>query len=65
MDQCFVDVTNIKDVSVGDEVVLYGSQGQETISIESVAEQLNTIPYEVTCNISNRVPRIYINEEDK
>ena len=65
MDQCFVDVTNIKDVSVGDEVVLYGSQGQETISIESVAEQLNTVPYEVTCNISKRVPRIYINEEDK
>ena len=67
MDQCFVDVTNIKDVSVGDEVVLYGRQGQETISIESVAEQLNTVPYEVTCNISKRVPRIYINinEEDK
>lgn len=65
MDQCFVDVTNIKDVSVGDEVVLYGSQGQETISIESVAEQLNTVPYEVTCNISKRVPRTYINEEDK
>jgi alanine racemase len=64
MDQCFVDVTNIKDVSVGDEAVLYGSQGQETIPIESVAEQLNTVPYEVTCNISKRVPRIYTNKED-
>ncbi len=64
MDQCFVDVTNIKDVSVGDEVVLYGSQGQETIPIESIAKQLNTIPYEVTCSISKRVPRIYINKED-
>jgi alanine racemase len=63
MDQCFVDVTDIKDVSVGDEVVIYGSQGQETISIESVAKQLNTIPYEVTCSISKRVPRIYINRE--
>lgn len=63
MDQCFVDVTNIKDVSVGDEVVIYGSQGQETISIESVAKQLNTIPYEVTCAVSKRVPRIYINPE--
>lgn len=61
MDQCFVDVTNIKNISVGDEVVLYGSQGQETISVESVAKQLNTIPYEVTCRISSRVPRIYIN----
>lgn len=64
MDQCFVDVTNIKDVSVGDEVVLYGSQAQETIPIESIAKQLNTIPYEVTCSISKRVPRIYINKED-
>ncbi|GAN32385.1 MAG: alanine racemase [Candidatus Brocadia sp. AMX2] len=65
MDQCFVDVTNIKGVSVGDEVVVYGSQGQETISIESVAKQLNTIPYEVTCAVSKRVPRIYINHEEK
>lgn len=64
MDQCFVDVTNIKDVSVGDEVVLYGSQGQETIPIESIAKQLDTIPYEVTCSISKRVPRIYTNKED-
>ncbi len=64
MDQCFVDVTNIKDVSVGDEVVLYGSQEQETIPIESIAKQLNTIPYEVTCSISKRVPRIYTNKED-
>ena len=64
MDQCFVDVTNIKDVSVGDEVVLYGSQAQESIPIESIAKQLNTIPYEVTCSISKRVPRIYTNKED-
>lgn len=61
MDQCFVDVSHIKEASVGDEVVLYGNQGQETIAIESVAKQLNTIPYEITCNVSKRVPRIYIN----
>ena len=63
MDQCFVDVSHIKEVSVGDEVVVYGSQGQETISIESIAKQLNTIPYEVTCSVSKRVPRIYVNQE--
>jgi alanine racemase len=61
MDQCFADITHIKDASVGDEVVLYGTQGCETISIESVAKQLNTIPYEITCAIGKRVPRIYIN----
>lgn len=61
MDQCFVDVSIIRDASVGDEVALYGSQGRETITVESVAKQLNTIPYEITCNISKRVPRIYVN----
>ena len=61
MDQCFVDVSGIRDASVGDEVVLYGSQGRETITAESVARQLNTIPYEITCNVSKRVPRIYVN----
>jgi alanine racemase len=61
MDQCFVDVSGIRDVSVGDEVVLYGNQGRETITAESVARQLNTIPYEITCNVAKRVPRIYLN----
>ncbi len=62
MDLCFVDVTDITNISVGDEVILYGTQGKETIRIESVAKQLNTIPYEVTCSVSKRVPRIYINK---
>ena len=62
MDLCFVDVTDITDISVGDEVILYGMQGKETIRIESVAKQLNTIPYEVICSVSKRVPRIYINK---
>jgi alanine racemase len=65
MDQCFADVSHINEVCVGDEVVVYGSQGQETISIESIAKQLQTIPYEVTCGVSKRVPRIYINQEEK
>ena len=65
MDQCFVDVSHINEVCVGDEVVVYGSQGQETISIESIAKQLQTIPYEVTCGVSKRVPRIYINQEER
>ncbi len=65
MDQCFVDVSHINEVCVGDEVVVYGSQGQETISIESIARELQTIPYEVTCSVSKRVPRIYINQEEK
>ncbi|TVM02940.1 MAG: alanine racemase [Candidatus Brocadia sp. WS118] len=61
MDQCFVDISHVQGASVGDEVVVYGSQERESISIESVAKQLNTIPYEVTCNVSKRVPRVYVN----
>ncbi|MDR4508545.1 MAG: alanine racemase [Candidatus Brocadiaceae bacterium] len=64
MDQCFVDVTHIQDILIGDEVVLYGTQEQETISIETVAKQLCTIPYEITCNIGKRVPRIYIDQNE-
>ncbi|MCC6324162.1 MAG: alanine racemase [Candidatus Brocadia sp.] len=64
MDQCFVDISHMQGATVGDEVVVYGQQGQESISIESVAKQLNTIPYEVTCNVSKRVPRVYIGDED-
>lgn len=59
MDLIMVDVGNNNEISVGDPVVLYGQQGSETISIQDVASKLGTIPYEVTCWISNRVPRLY------
>ncbi len=58
MDQIMLDVTDIPGVSVGDEVVLYGSQGTETIPIRDIAHMLGTITYEVTCAVSKRVPRI-------
>ncbi|WP_366922921.1 alanine racemase [Metallumcola ferriviriculae] len=60
MDQCMVDVTDIKSaVSMGDEAVLIGGQGDEFISVEELADQIGTISYEVVCMISYRVPRIY------
>jgi alanine racemase len=58
MDQTSVDVTNIPDVSIGDEVVLIGSQDTETISAEEVGEWIGTINYEVVSTIMARVPRI-------
>ncbi|MFQ5963729.1 MAG: alanine racemase [Candidatus Scalinduaceae bacterium] len=61
MDRCFIDVTNLPDVNIGSEVVLYGKQKNETISVESAAELINTIPYEVVCNIGRNVPKKYIN----
>ncbi len=51
MDRCFIDVTDLPDVEIGNEVVLLGNQGNETISIESVAELIGTIPYEIVCNL--------------
>lgn len=60
MDQCMIDVTNIPDVAVGDEVVLFGQQGEGFISIDEIAEKLETINYEVVCMISRRVPRVYV-----
>lgn len=60
MDQTMVDVTGLKKVSVEDEVVLIGSQGKNIIRAEDIARQCRTIPYEVVCWISPRVPRFYI-----
>jgi alanine racemase len=47
----------------GDEVVLIGKQGEETITANDLADLLGTINYEVLTNISSRVPRIFINEQ--
>ncbi len=60
MDQCMVNVNHITDAQVGDEVVLIGSQGQETISVDEVAARLGTINYEIPGMFSRRVPRVYL-----
>ena len=59
MDFIMVDVTDIPKVSLGDEVVLIGSQGKEIITAEEMADRMNTISYEVFCSIGKRIPRIY------
>lgn len=59
MDMFMIDVTEIENVSLYDEVVLIGKQGQEYISATEMASWINTINYEVVCNISSRVPRHY------
>lgn len=59
MDQLMVDAGTTASVAVGDRVVLIGRDGTEEITAEDMAIQLGTIPYEVTCRISHRVPRIH------
>ena len=57
MDRCFIDVTNLHDVEIGSEAILYGNQDNETISIEAAAEFIGTIPYEIACNIGTKIPK--------
>ncbi len=59
MDQCMVSLDDIPDAMLGDEVVLIGSQGENQISAESIAEKWGTIAYEVVCGLTARLPRIY------
>lgn len=59
MDQCMIDVTDIEDVKVGDEVVLFGDGSNGVPHIDEVAEKLGTINYEIVCMVGRRVPRVY------
>jgi alanine racemase len=61
MDLTLVDVTGISDVEVGDEVVLLGSSDGLNVDAREHAELAKTIPYEILCAISKRVPRRYSN----
>jgi alanine racemase len=60
MDQTVVDVTGIPGVGIGDEVVLLGSQGDHTIDAWDLADLTETVPWEVLCAISSRVPRVIV-----
>ncbi|MFA5858953.1 MAG: alanine racemase [Elusimicrobiota bacterium] len=60
MDMVMADVTGIKDVRLGDEVVLIGQQGRERITAEEVAGLVGTINYEIVCGIGKRVTRIAV-----
>jgi len=60
MDLTMVDVTDLPEVQVGDEVVLFGDQGDAVLPIEEVAEGSATLPYEIMCTIGKRVTRIYV-----
>lgn len=61
MDLTLIDVTDVPGVSLHDQVTLLGRDGDLSITAEEVAELAGTISYEITCGISNRVPRLYLN----
>ena len=62
MDLTMVDLTDVPNARVGDEVVLFGDQGAETLSLDEVARGSETLPYDIMCTIGKRVARIYVRE---
>ena len=62
MDQFMADVTEIDNVKMGDEVTLLGRDGDEFISIEEMGDLCGRFSYEFACDISPRVPRVYIKD---
>lgn len=62
MDQAIVDVGD-EPVQPGDEVVLIGRQGDERIDADEWAQALDTIGYEIVCDVSARVPRVYVGHD--
>lgn len=59
MDQIIVDVTDARGADIGEEVVLLGRQGRASVTAEDMAAWADTIPYEILCGLSARVPRVY------
>ena len=59
MDQCMVNLDLIPEARVGDEVILIGGQGSQSISADDIARTWETINYEVVCGLADRVPRFY------
>ena len=58
MDMTTIDVTGM-DVAPGDEVVLVGEQGEESIGVREIAASIGTIPYELLCRLGSRIQRAY------
>lgn len=58
MDQCMIRLQ--EEMSAGEKVQLIGKQGEEQIYIDEWAEKLDTIPYEIPCILTKRVPRVYL-----
>ena len=60
MDWTILDVTDVPEIKIGDEVVLIGERNGFCIKAEELAGLINTISYEITCAVNQRVIRKYI-----
>ena len=59
MDQCMIDITELQNIGIGDNVIVYGIEGPN--GIDKIAKDNKTINYEILCAIGERVPRVYKN----
>ncbi len=64
MDQSFADCTGHDEISIGDEIVIFG-EGENYNSAEDLAEAMGTISYEILCLVGRRIPRIFIKDKKK
>jgi len=60
MDQCMADVTDVPGVREGDEVIIMGSDGKNTILADDIGDATGTISYEIICAFGQRLPKVYI-----
>jgi alanine racemase len=60
MDLTIVDVSQIRGVGVGDEVILIGATGGKSVDAVELARLCESVPYEILCGLSQRVPRVYL-----
>jgi alanine racemase len=60
MDLTIVDVSHIREVAVGDEVILIGGSGSKSVDAVELARLCESVPYEILCGLSQRVPRVYL-----
>ena len=58
MDMCMIDISGIRNVEEGEQVVVFG----DSPSVVEIAKSINTIPYEILTSISQRVNRLYYYE---
>ena len=59
MDLCMIDVSDVNNISVGDEVLLFGTKDDGILPVSQLASISETISYEILCGMAKRVPRIY------
>ena len=58
MDQMMVDITDSEDIGIGDEVVVIDGRGEN--SYDRVAEKVFSVNYEIMCDVTKRVPKVYM-----